>query len=304
MKRKAFKILDIDGKMGSDNGLIAIREERQRTLKFLQSLQDVGLGGPKAQRVFAEIMNEILTEHIIYSYAGRWSSPSQITHQLREWVANHFARLAVEILARLKEENDSSSDQLTQVTLSDVQKWQDMSINRLGILRTSELFDIIVDWDNDSRGGIEDLKHYVTSTNSRTHLTSSFINALSRRLLQPGASTTEILQNYISIIHAFAILDPKGVLLDRVARPIRRYLHERDDTVTIVVGSLLADPDDELASTDALHEIAVEMNKSTGVTGEDDIDDGDLDWDDMSWMPDPIDAGPGEIFKSCMKATN
>ena len=300
LKRKTFTILGVDGINDTENESASIQEERQKTLKFMQSLQNVGLGGSKAQRVFAEIMSEALTEHIRLAYAGRWSSPSTITEQLRVWVEDHFARLAVEILNCLKAENDAST-QLTKVTHSDVQKWQDMAINKLGMLRTSELFNIIVEWDNGSRGGIEDLKRYVTNTYSRTHLTSSFINVLSHRLLQPGASTTEILQMYISIIRAFTILDPKGVLLDRIARPIRRYLHERDDTVTIVVGGLLADPEDEIASADVLLELAVEMNKPTSLMGEDDMNDGELDWDDMSWMPDPVDAGPGKIFALCIE---
>lgn len=297
LRRKAFTILGVDG---TEDGSASSQEERPKTLKFMQSLQDVGLGGSKAQRVFAEVMSETLTEHIRCAYAGQWSSPSTIIEQLRYWVENRFARLAVEVLACLKEE-DGASAQLTKVTHSDVQKWQDMAINKLGILRTGELFNIIVEWDNGSRGGVEDLKRYVTNTDSRTHLTSSFINVLSHRLLQPGASTTEILQMYISIIRAFTILDPKGVLLDRVARPIRRYLHERDDTVTIVVGGLLADPEDEFVSADILLELAVEMNKPSSLTGEDEIDDAELDWDDMSWMPDPVDAGPGEMIGSYIK---
>lgn len=295
LKRKAFMILGIDEIESIENGSASFQEQRQRTLKFMQNLQEVGLGGPKAQRIFAEIMSEALTEHVKHAYAGRWSSPSTITEQLRDWVENHFARFAVEVLACLRDENETPGDQMTKVTHSDVQRWQDMGINKLGMLRTSELFNIIVEWEGDSRGGIEDLKRYITNTHSRTHLTKSFSNVLSHRLLQPGASTTDILQMYISIIRAFAILDPKGVLLDRVARPIRRYLHERDDTVKIVVGGLLADPYDESAGTDVLLELAEELNKSTGFEGEDAVNDEELDWDDMSWMPDPIDAGPGEM---------
>lgn len=295
LRRRAFTILGIDEIENNENELAFIQEQRQKTLKFMQNLQDVGLGGPKAQRVFAEIMSEALTEHVKHAYAGRWSSPSTIAEQLRDWVENHFARLAVEVLSCLRDENDASGDQMTKVTHSDVQRWQDMGVNKLGMLRTSELFNIIVEWEGDSRGGIEDLKRYITNTNSRTHLTKSFINVLSQRLLQPGASTTEILQMYISIIRAFAILDPKGVLLDRVARPIRRYLHEREDTVKIVVGGLLADPYDEFAGTDVLLELAEELNKSTSLGGEETVDDEELDWDNMSWMPDPIDAGPGEM---------
>lgn len=46
----------------------------------------------------------------------------------------------------------------------------------------------------------------------------------SRRLLHPGADTKMILQQYVSIIKCLRIIDPQGVLLFKVADPIRRYL--------------------------------------------------------------------------------
>lgn len=265
---------------------------RQRTLKLMHMLQSVGLGGYQAQRIFAEVMSEILTSHIKSTYAGVWTSPSSVVEQLRDWVENSFSRFVVEILASMKKINASGTDELIDVTHADVERWQELGVSKLGALRTDELFDVIVEWENGSQGAIEDLKRYVTTPSSRTYLTTTFSSVVSYRLLQPGASTTEILQIYISIIRALTLLDPKGVLLDRVARPIRRYLRERDDTVTIVVGGLLADPKDESSSGDVLLELAIELNNSAAAKEEDEADDGDLDYDDMKWMPDPVDAGP------------
>ena len=293
-RKQASFILGVEERNDAQGAEASIVEARRRTQKVVRNLQHMGFGSHQIQRIFAEVMTGLLTAYVNKAYAGQWTSPSTITEQLRDWVENHFARLVVEVLSCLKESStDAQAGQHTKVTHADVEKWQEMGINRLGVLRTKELFDIIVDWDNGSRGAVEDLKRYVTSTASRTYLTNSFSNVLSHRLLQPGASTVEILQFYISVIRAFAVLDPKGVLLDRVARPIRRYLRERDDTVNIVVGGLLADPEDESSAADVLVELAAELNKATGLTGEDDIDDGDLNWDDLSWMPDPVDAGPG-----------
>lgn len=268
--------------------------ERQRALSAIKSLNSVGLGGAKAQQLFAEVMNDVLTDHIKFTYAGKWTYPSTVTETLRDWIENHFARFVVEVLNCVKD-GSGPPNSLTEVTLADVERWQVMGINKLGALRTSELFDIVVDWDRDSRGGIEDLKRYTTSTSARTHVTTAFSNVLSYRLLHPGASTTSILQGYISIIRVFAVLDPKGVLLDRVAQPIRRYLRERDDTVTVVVGGLLANPDDDSSAPDVLVELAAEMDKVASLDKENEMDDG-LDWDDMNWMPDPVDAGPGEFL--------
>ena len=285
-------VLDGVGQKETQDVVSSVSVVRQRTLKLMQMLQSVGLGGYQAQRIFADVMSDILTTHIKSTYAGIWTSPSSIVERLRDWIENSFSRFVVEILSSMKTIHASAINQLVEVTHADVERWQEMGVNGLGALRTHELFDVIVEWENGSQGAIEDLKRYVTTPSSRTYLTTTFSGIVSHRLLQPGASTTEILQVYISIIRAFTLLDPKGVLLDRVARPIRRYLRERDDTVTIVVGGLLADPEEDWSATDVLLELAIEMNKSSTAKGEDKNDDGDIDYEDMNWMPDPVDAGP------------
>ena len=262
-----------------------------RTLSLVAHLQNIGLAGYQAQRILAEVMSDTLTLYIKSTYAGQWSSPSLVVDHLEDWVENQFSRFIVEVLAAMKDPYTNVVAAPTRVSHSDVERWQEVGVNKLGMLRTDELFNVIVDWD-ESRGAIEDLKRYVTVPSSRTYLTTTFSNVVSHRLLQPGASTTEVLQVYISIIRAFTVLDPKGVLLDRVARPIRRYLRDREDTVAIVVGSLLADPEDETAGGNTLLELALEMSNDNGVKGEDDAGDGDHDFDDMEWMPDPVDAGP------------
>ncbi|MCJ1395155.1 hypothetical protein MMC18_008036 [Xylographa bjoerkii] len=264
----------------------------KETLSLMRSVNDVGLAGAQAQRIFAEVMSELLTAYVYATYAGQWASPSTVPDELRTWVEDNFARFAVEVLACLgTKEQPTSVDRSVQVSTADLENWKQRAICDLGSLRIKELFEIVVDWDNDSRGAIEDLKQYTTTTAARSHLTNSFSNVLSQRLLQPGASTTEILQVYVCIIRAFAVLDPKGVLLDRLARPIRRYLRDRDDTAKIIVGGLLADETDDPGTTDALIELAVELNKVTNIASGDD-DDGEMDLDDMNWVPDPVDAGP------------
>ena len=265
---------------------------RQNIRRLVGKLQDVGLGGSRFQTILAEVMSQTLTAYIKQTYAGQWHSECNVTKQLRHWIENHFARYIVEVLATLTTGRNGQSQSETQIPLADVEKWQEIAVNRLGALRTEELFSIIVEWDSDGKGAIEDLKRYVTTTAARTHLTTSFGKVLDRRLLQPGAATIEIMQMYISIIRAFSLLDPKGVLLDRIARPIRRYLRERDDTVSIMVSSLLADADHPPPpGTHVLPELAEEMENGKGNRTMQDNDD-DLDFDDMEWMPAPIDAGP------------
>ncbi|KAA8644201.1 hypothetical protein EYZ11_004675 [Aspergillus tanneri] len=269
-----------------------VNAARDRLLSLLTGLQLVGMGGDKAQKVFADVMNTMVTEFVRAAYTGQWEGPSLVSEHLRQWIENVFARLVVQVLAiiNVPGSGDKKPDSL-DVSLSDVDKWQEIAIARLGALRTGELFEITVEWPATS-GAIEDLRHFITYSAGRIHLTHCFAAVLIRRLLHPGASTVEILQLYISIIRAFNLLDPKGVLLDRVARPIRRYLRDRDDTVKVIVGGLLADPANADGHTatggDTLVELSAELAKAHQNSLRNET--GELDWDDMNWVPDPIDA--------------
>ncbi|KAF3480368.1 anaphase-promoting complex subunit 2 [Arthroderma uncinatum] len=268
-------------------------EARHTLMRLLEGLQDIGLGGSKSQVIFANVMNNMITEFVISSYSGEWEAPSLAVEHLRLWIGNIFGRLAVQVLHCLKpgEHRVQSTEDHLDVTLRDVEKWQEIAITRLASLRISELFDIIVEWDISS-GAIEDLKSYTTNPTTRFYLSSTFNTAIFQRLLHPGASTVEILQLYIAIIRALTQLDPRGVLLDRVARPIRRYLRERDDSVKVIVNGLLADVSDgkdhDSSNPETLTELAIELTSARQASLRNDS--GELDWDDMNWVPDPIDA--------------
>lgn len=111
---------------------------------------------------------------------------------------------------------------------------------------------------------------------------------------------------YTFLIRAFEVLDPKGVLLERVARPVRRYLRDRDDTARIIVSSLFADAEDEngekIETTgDVSSEIAWEMANGASMFNDHDEE---LNWNDMNWVPDPSDASPGiSPGRQCVHAT-
>ncbi|KAJ5590020.1 hypothetical protein N7450_003992 [Penicillium hetheringtonii] len=265
---------------------------RDRLLAFLNGLQLVGLGGDKAQKVFASVMNIMMTEFIRAAYTGEWETPTSVLQHLRHWVENVFARLAVQVLNIIHTQPSNQPPGTLDVSFADVEKWQEIAVSRLGALRTSELFEVIVEWPA-STGAIEDLKHFTTHPSARAYVTQTFITILNQRLLHPGASTVEILQLYISIIRAFHLLDPKGVLLDRIARPIRRYLRDREDTVKVIVSGLLAelptgDASGLPSSHDTLIELSTELSKAHQLSLLSNTS--ELDWDDANWMPDPIDA--------------
>lgn len=66
----------------------------------------------------------------------------------------------------------------------------------------------------------------------------SFISALRYRLLTAGASTNDILHQYVSTIKALRTIDPAGVFLEAVGEPIRDYLRGRRDTIKCIVTML------------------------------------------------------------------
>ncbi|KAJ4984504.1 Cullin family protein [Stagonosporopsis vannaccii] len=261
---------------------------RLRMTTLLSGLDRVGLGGEKAQKAFAHATNKLLDSFINSHYMKvDWYSKKSVVPQLKLWISDGFCPLVELVLECLRCEQSS-------ILPTEVTSWQEMALGRLGRARVDTLFDFVINWDK-SLGAILDIKEYLKVAGAKQHLTSSFSQQVSRRLLHPGATTTYVLNVYISIIRAFHELEPKGVLLERVARPIRRYLKEREDTARIIISSLLTDMNDETGSkfssnSELSYEIAVEMAKPLANLGQE--ADEELNWNDMSWQPLPLDASP------------
>jgi anaphase-promoting complex subunit 2 len=115
------------------------------------------------------------------------------------------------------------------------------------------------------------------------HLLLSLSNL--KRLLHPGAETKDLLTQYISTIRCLRILDPPGVLLHKIAEPIRRHLRDRPDTIRCIVGVLVEGEDlgDENETGD--------LGLASGEGGEE----GDVEnFGDPKWEPEPVDAAPGK----------
>lgn len=89
-----------------------------------------------------------------------------------------------------------------------------------------------------STPAIEDLKRCLEYTGQHSKLVESFISALRYRLLTAGASTNDILHQYVSTIKALRTIDPAGVFLEAVGEPISEYLRGRKDTIKCIVTML------------------------------------------------------------------
>ncbi|KAJ3947744.1 uncharacterized protein N0V96_001978 [Colletotrichum fioriniae] len=289
----------------ADRQAAAAAAARQELLRLIEALHKVGLAGERFQVLFAELMDAMMVEHITTSFAGAWTqsksdggkdaprassvpratklgTPSRCIAALCNWVENHYSRLAVEVFARI-----GSGD----IAWTDVEKWKEIAVGRLAVMRIHELFDIVLQWPH-SRGALDDLRMAITTPQRRLQLTDTFSAALQKRLLHPGRSTLDILRVYISMIRTFHALDHSKVLLDRVVHSLQLYLCQRDDAIPIVVTGLLSNPDD--SSTEAgntkLVELAILLNDPSQQRRPA-VEDEELDWDDMEWIPDPVDAG-------------
>ncbi|KAF2033380.1 hypothetical protein EK21DRAFT_109173 [Setomelanomma holmii] len=261
---------------------------RKRMTALLVGLERVGLGGDNAQKAFAHATNKLLDSFITSHYLKvDWYSKQSIVPHLRAWIQKGFCPLVELVLECLRCEQSS-------ILPTEVASWQEMGLNRLGRARVDNLFDFVMNWDK-SLGAVLDIKEYLKVAGAKQNLTSSFSQQISRRLLHPGATTTYVLNVYILIIRSFHVLEPKGVLLERVARPIRRYLKEREDTARIIISSLLTDLSDDTgtkfsSNSELSFEIASEMAKPFANFGQEADD--ELNYGDMNWQPLPQDASP------------
>ncbi|KAK2446336.1 anaphase-promoting complex subunit [Trifolium repens] len=165
-------------------------------------------------------------------------------------------------------------------------------------LRIAKLFEIIVDYP-ESSPAIEDLKLCLEYTGQHSKLVESFISALRYRLLTAGASTNDILHQYVSTIKALRTIDPAGVFLEAVGEPIRDYLRGRRDTIKCIV-TMLTDgtSGNSTASGNLGDSLLEELNRDEEVQENFGIDD-DFNTDDRQawinatrWQPDPVDADP------------
>ncbi|XP_057420058.1 anaphase-promoting complex subunit 2 [Lotus japonicus] len=165
-------------------------------------------------------------------------------------------------------------------------------------LRIAKLFEIIVDYP-ESSPAIEDLKLCLEYTGQHSKLVESFISALRYRLLTAGASTNDILHQYVSTIKALRTIDPAGVFLEAVGEPIRDYLRGRRDTIKCIV-TMLTDGTggNSSASGNPGDSLLEELNRDEEIQENVGVDD-DFNTDDREawinasrWQPDPVEADP------------
>lgn len=252
-----------------DRHVLTANVNEQSFHKHCKLLTLVGLQA-RAERVFAEVMARKINAYVQSSYSMTWDT--SVLADLSGWVKEKVVPLVQRVLER---ENGEWESMLA-----------DVAFNAIVNLRIQELFDIIVDYPT-SIPALNDLRSGISTPQLRAKIVTAFQRACNSRLLHPGASTSDIILQYMSTIHAFRLLDAKGVLLDRVTRPIRRYLRERRDTVSCIIHGLVRKKDSPLC------ELADELNRTCHMP----IIADENDFDDPDWYPDPIDT-PNDYRKT------
>ncbi|KAF8059585.1 hypothetical protein FPV67DRAFT_362380 [Lyophyllum atratum] len=223
--------------------------------------------------IVASVGYEHIEAHVLATCTGEWSKP--MMEELRTWMSDKMVSWMLLPYAR-----GASSAEEARALLQGVGSRFDFHMNKtLCDLRTREIFDIIIDFP-DSMGALQDLRDCLQRVDQRAALVQSLRKANRKRLLHPGAETKLILSQYVATIKCLRIIDPPGVLLFKVADPIRRYLRERPDTIRSIVANLVGDDE----SGDAL----VDENEPIQPLQQPDIE----DYSDPNWEPEPIDAGP------------
>ncbi|EIN12815.1 ubiquitin-protein ligase [Punctularia strigosozonata HHB-11173 SS5] len=225
------------------------------------------------EMLIASVCYEYIETKVTEMCAGKWDEA--MLPMVRSWMARDVVSWMLKPYARGAKTMEEARTMLQGVG----SRFDFHACKVLCDLRTSEIFDIIVDYP-DSVPALGDLKECLLRVDQRAQLVQALRKANKKRLLHPGADTRDILTQYVSTIRCLRIIDPPGVLLFKVADPIRRYLRERPDTIRCIVASLVGDD----SSGDSL----VDSDEPPGPLQQAVAE----DYTDPNWEPDPIDAGP------------
>jgi anaphase-promoting complex subunit 2 len=248
-----------------------LRELDAKGIEVYRGLIETGFD-EEVELVLADLVLTELHTYIREAYSRQWEKP--VFQDYVSWLDEVLIPCVETVLGR----KEGVRDRLLE-----------SGANILVDLRIEELFDIVVDFPN-SEPALRDLKLLLRKPSQRANTVSTFQQSCARRLLHNGANTVDIISGYIATMKSFHILDPRGILLDKVARPIRRYLKEREDTIGVLVCGLLGDETSEVS------ELADDLANTKSQENEKNVD----DLLDMNWIPDPVDAPPDFIKKSSM----
>ncbi|PAV17180.1 ubiquitin- ligase [Pyrrhoderma noxium] len=221
------------------------------------------------ENLVASVCYERIEARTQETCVGRWRE--QVLPGMREWMRDTIVPWMTLPYAR----GARTPEETTYMLASIGQRFDYHVCKSLCELRVSEIFDIFVDFP-DSTPALIDLRECLQRVDMRAELVSTIRQSNRNRLLHPGADTKSILIQYTNMIRCLRIIDPPGVLLHKIADPIRRYLRERADTIRNIVSSLVGEGGDLLDENEPPQPLQMHAE----------------DYSDPNWEPEPIDAGP------------
>ncbi|KAI9595592.1 hypothetical protein BDF19DRAFT_440956 [Syncephalis fuscata] len=252
-------------------------EERSQQIEALKEMRQIReqltvVDGQWLRQIVIKVSTQAM-EYLVYSMT-RGSFDTSVYSQCNYWL-NHVLLPWIYYLFYYGMRENSSFF-----------TWRDtlaIHLSRsLANIRISELFNIIVEYPA-CKGALEDLKICLKTPRQRDQLVAALSISLEKRLLHPGADTSDILMHYVSMIRCLRFIDPPGTLLERVADPVRNYLRQRDDTIRCIAEDLMNE-----SRSDLIEELTAGDAMQGGYTSDSEDEDGD----DADWEPIPIDAGP------------
>lgn len=90
----------------------------------------------------------------------------------------------------------------------------------------------------DSHSVILVLKKCLDRSGLLTELSEHLLNGIKKRLLIPGVITQNILNQYLNMLRVLQIIDPHGMVFDKITQPIKNYLLKRNDTLRCIISHM------------------------------------------------------------------
>jgi anaphase-promoting complex subunit 2 len=211
---------------------------------------------------------------------------------LRILIVDEIRKECLSTVASFKDNFEESAlsaglDKLSILIASFRQRFPDIAKEKQGLkidirkcvvtTRANEIFDIVTGFP-ESKPALLDLKKSCSQTLSHQEVSETTVRVFVSRLLHLGASTSDIVAQYINAIQALNIVDESGGLTRAVSPPIQQYLTTRSDLLDTIVTRILED--DSLVATaisaqkpnddDVLRDVEVQKEM------------------DLAWAPEPL----------------
>lgn len=269
-------------------------EDSAAAVQTLQALHYLGLFERFEPVLFSVVYGQI-EDKLETTCAGDFTTEG-LLESLTQWLVNDMGNWLVGIymMAFHHLDEETARAKAVKALKPAMQRFEWHLATGMFKLRLSELFDIVIDYP-DSAPAVQDLAICLGKTEQKSRFVQSLIRQIRKRLLHPGADTRDILTTYINLIRVLRMLDPPGVLLAKVAKPMRAYLRARQDTIRCIVQGMVEEEGELMnelrGGSEAENDEVKELKEKTEEEVEDYTDDG------YKWIPAPIDA-PADYIRN------